>query len=227
MIVSEKSIIITPATIVENYNYWALEHRYEPALHLYSNHKAFYGEWNYGQNFKNISGYKGAYSQQDLIRLNACIPDMGNLLHLFSGSIPPGPYCRLDNNFAVIGQPREGIDIVADATEVDLHFPPDSFDVVMADPPWSKYHSEEIYNCSLVDKAKVLKSVHKVLKAGGVLIWKDFAKPVWNGLEYDYLGRICIDPSSGHDDRSFKFYQKKSLLLKVKEPSEFYVSDLP
>jgi len=177
---------------------------------MYSNGKRFHGEWDYGQNFKNISKYKGAYAVHDLIRLSACIPDMGKLLHIFSGSIPAGDYCRLDNNFAVLSDPRPGIDIVAEATDAHLHFEADSFDVVMADPPWSKYHSEEIYNCSLVNKAEVLKSVYKILKPGGVLIWKDFSKPIWSGSEYDYLGRICIDPSSGHDDRSFKFYQKKA-----------------
>ncbi|TGN08631.1 class I SAM-dependent methyltransferase [Leptospira bandrabouensis] len=182
------------------------------SLFLYPNGKRFFGEWDYGQNFKNISGYKGAYAVQDMVRLNAAIPDMGNLLHLFSGSIPAGPYCRLDSNFAVIGTQVPVRDVVGDATEVHLRFPKEYFDVVMADPPWSKYHSEEIYNCSLVDKAKVLKSVHKVLKPGGILIWKDYSKPVWSGNEYDYLGRISIDPSSGHDDRSFKFYKKKGVL---------------
>ncbi|TGM22031.1 class I SAM-dependent methyltransferase [Leptospira meyeri] len=195
--------------MVENYNEFARSKGLPESLHLYPNGKRFFGEWDYGQNFKNISGYKGAYAQQDFVRLEAAIPDMGNLLHLFSGSIPPGPYCRLDSNFAVIGTQIPGHDVVGDATEAHLHFELESFDVVMADPPWSKYHSEEIYNASLVDKAKVLKSVHPILKPGGILIWKDFSKPIWSGSEYDYLGRICIDPSSGHDDRSFKFYKKK------------------
>ncbi|MDZ4726174.1 MAG: class I SAM-dependent methyltransferase [Leptospira sp.] len=209
MNVIDRQILITPRSIVRNYNEWAVLKGYEPSLSMYSNGKTFFGEWNYGQNFKNISGYKGAYAQQDISRLQACIPDMGVLLHLFSGSMPVGPYYRLDNNFAVISDARTGIDFVADATEAHLYFEHEYFDVVMADPPWSKYHSEEIYNCSLVDKTKVLKSVHQILKPGGLLIWKDYAKPVWSGAEYDYLGRICIDPSSGHDDRSFKFYQKK------------------
>lgn len=200
---------ITPHSIVENYNAYARSKGLPESLSLYPNGKRFFGEWDYGQNFKNISGYKGAYAVQDIVRLEAAIPDMGNLLHIFSGSIPAGSYCRLDSNFAVIGMQIPGRDVVGDATEVHLHFPEDYFDVVMADPPWSKYHSEEIYNCSLVDKMKVLKSVHKILKPGGILIWKDYSKPVWSGNEYDYLGRICIDPSSGHDDRSFKFYKKK------------------
>ncbi|TGM88260.1 class I SAM-dependent methyltransferase [Leptospira bouyouniensis] len=207
--IADPPITITAKTIVENYNSFARVEGHPESLHLYSNGKRFYGEWDYGQNFKNISGYKGAYSLQDLVRLKAAIPDMGNLLHLFSGSIPAGPYSRLDSNFAVIGSQIPGRDVVGDATEAHKYFDPDSFDVVMADPPWSKYHSEEIYNCSLVDKTKVLKSVHQILKPGGILIWKDFAKPIWSGSEYDYLGRICIDPSSGHDDRSFKFYKKK------------------
>lgn len=206
----EESIVITPQSIVSNYNEWAVQNGYEPSLHVYSNQKRFFGEWDYGQNFKNVSAYKGSYALQDLVRLNACIPNMGKLLHLFSGALPAGPYCRLDNNFAVLGQMRLGFDACGDAEEAHLYFFPDYFDVVMADPPWSKYHSEEIYNCSLVDKTLVLKSVHKILKPGGILIWKDFSKPIWNGSQYDYLGRICIDPSSGHDDRSFKFYKKKA-----------------
>ncbi|MCW7460172.1 class I SAM-dependent methyltransferase [Leptospira bandrabouensis] len=203
------SIQINPASIVENYNEFARSKGFPESLHLYPNGKRFYGEWDYGQNFKNISEYKGAYSIQDLTRLEACIPNMGHLLHIFSGSIPAGPYCRLDNNFAVIGTPVLGRDVVGEATDAHLHFGKDSFDVIMADPPWSRYHSEEIYNCSLVDKAKVMRSLFQILKPGGIVIWKDFSKPLWFGTEFDYLGRICIDPSSGHDDRSFKFFKKK------------------
>lgn len=210
--IANPPLSITAESVVNNYNLFARSKSLPESLHLYPNGKRFYGEWDYGQNFKNISEYKGAYSIQDLVRIKACIPDMGNLLHVFSGSIPAGPYSRLDNNFAVIGAPVPGRDVVGDASEAHLYFEEDSFDVVMADPPWSKYHSEEIYNCSLVDKTKVMKSLFRVLKPGGMIIWKDFSKPIWSGTEFDYLGRICIDPSSGHDDRSFKFFKKKEFV---------------
>src|SRR5438876_11428818 len=56
------------------------------------------GMWMIGNNYQG-SGYHGAYPPGYLERVMAMFPDMANpqrVLQLFSGSLPPGSYVRVD-----------------------------------------------------------------------------------------------------------------------------------
>src|SRR5947207_5258365 len=53
------------------------------------------GMWCMGNNYQG-SGYYGAYPPSYVKRVLAMFPDDERILHCFSGSLPEGPYVRID-----------------------------------------------------------------------------------------------------------------------------------
>lgn len=190
--------------IVQKYNLWAKEKGYPQSFALESE-EFFFGRWNYGNNFKNISSYPGSYAIQEVLRLDILFPEntRGKVMHLFSGSLPPGNYVRVDHSLL---DPCE-IDFKGDARDILLHFQ-NEFDFIFADPPWNREHAERTYKTKLVNKEKVLKACFESLKPGGILVWKDAYKPRYSRKLFQYFGQITVDPSTGHMDRSFRFFRK-------------------
>ncbi|TGK10401.1 class I SAM-dependent methyltransferase [Leptospira stimsonii] len=194
--------------LVENYNRWAFEKGYERSKLFLERDDFFSGRWSYGNDFRNHSKYPGAYAIQEIQRIEAMIPDKGKLLHLFSGSLPPSElYGRFDVKPEVLGA-LAPLDRCGEAKELSQHYQQNYFDTVEADPPWNQLHAMKTYKLPLVNKKKVMDEVHKILKPGGLLIWKDAFKPMYSRKKWAYIGMIAVDPSTGHIDRSFRFFQK-------------------
>ncbi|TGK36221.1 class I SAM-dependent methyltransferase [Leptospira gomenensis] len=193
---------------MDKYNAWSERKGYgSSGLHR-ERDDFFSGRWNYGQDFRNHSKYPGAYALQEIQRIEAMLPNKGKALHLFSGSLPPSElYGRFDVKPEVLGT-LAPLDRCGDATELSKHYPEDTFDTVEADPPWNKEHAIKTYKLPLVNKERVMDEVHKILKPGGLLIWKDAYKPRYSRKKWAYIGMIAVDPSTGHIDRSFRFFQK-------------------
>src|SRR3990167_6346414 len=68
-------------------------------------HDVLYGQWLCGNDYTNKTRYYGAYPHGYLDRVMALFPDVVSLhrsfahhavLHVFSGSLPSGPYSRCD-----------------------------------------------------------------------------------------------------------------------------------
>lgn len=123
------------------------------------------GVWMLGNNYKG-SGFYGAYPPQYVKRVMALFPDAKRVMHLFSGSLPPGDYTRVDIG---TNKRRDGTwypDVVADANTLSRSVKRKHFDLIMADPPYTKADAAR-YGTPMIQRKKVLEQCSLVLRPGG------------------------------------------------------------
>lgn len=159
-----------------------------------------YGMWFGGQSYKG-SGYYGAYPPGYLKRVTSLFPDCDPVLHLFSGSLPPGNYTRVDLN--------EGLnpDVVCNAHELSKHVPNDHFEVIYADPPYTDEDASK-YGTPACSRNVVIKQCEKVLKPGGFLVWLDQVLPMFRKDEMQMVGSIGFVRSTNHRFRVITIFRK-------------------
>src|SRR3990167_5107984 len=115
-------------------------------LHWVDNGKCISGVWMLGNNYRG-SGFYGAYPPQYLKRLAALFPDAKDVMHLFSGSLPRSKtYICVD-----LGQKA---DIKLSAELLTTVFTEPSFDLIYADPPYTKQDAER-YKLPMQNRKKV------------------------------------------------------------------------
>ena len=165
-----------------------------------------YATWFLGQNYRNATSYYGAYPPMYWKRIQAFIRPTDNVVHLFSGSLAPGNYRRVDMD------PAMNPDICCKSEEVDQHIPHNSMDIVFADPPYSKADSDIGYKGNYPNKKKTIESVHKILKPGGLLVWLDTALPMFRKTEYELAGVITILISTNHRVRLVSIFRKHNTI---------------
>jgi ParB/RepB/Spo0J family partition protein len=159
-----------------------------------------YGYWFLGGG--NISSFYGSYSTEYLERIHSMFPDAKRILHLFSGSMPPGDYVRV--GIDPTGQYKPDIEGDAEKLSSFLPFKPD---LIYADPPYSVEDSEH-YQKAMVNRAKVVSECAAVLQPGGFLVWLDQALPVFSNDEIKYVGCISYIRSTGNRFRCVCLFQK-------------------
>lgn len=160
------------------------------------------GIWNCGNNYQG-SGYYGSYPPKYLERISALFPDCKKILHLFSGSLPSGDYIRFDRR-----QELEP-DVVGEAEQLSNYFKTESFDIIYADPPYSEEDAKH-YGTSLINRNKVLKECHKLLRPNGFLCWMDQVLPMYSKDDFKRVGEIGISRSTNHRVR-FVFIFRKAI----------------
>lgn len=158
------------------------------------------GVWNIGNNYKG-SGYYGSYPPSYLKRIGSLFPDQEKILHLFSGSLPPGPYIRFDRRSEM------DPDVCGEASDLESFFDESSFDIIYADPPYSEADASEYGTC-LISRNKVVKSCFKLLKINGFLCWMDQVLPMYSRTEFKRVGEILITRSTNHRVRAVFIFQK-------------------
>src|SRR5690606_20810712 len=97
-----------------------------------------YATWLIGQDYRNKGTFYGQYPKGYEARVLALFPDVlsppadpsGQRLHVFSGSLPPGPYARCD-----LKQPAE---YQCSVYDLPRHAGVLRWPLVLADPPYSK-----------------------------------------------------------------------------------------
>lgn len=189
----------SPYLLQNRANHYNLEFAKYPGSHLATQNGMLSGVWMLGNNYRG-SGYYGAYPPQYLKRLAALFPDCKQVMHLFSGSLPPGDYVRVDTTRAGIVQP----DVVADAENLGKFKP---FDLIYADPPYSVADAVH-YGTKMVNRKKVLEECSRVLKPGGFVVWLDTVWPMIAKKHLVLVGVIGILRSQNHRVR-FCFIMKK------------------
>lgn len=170
-----------------------------PAPHVTGN--LIEGVWLMGNRYKT-SGYYGAYPYGYLNRVMAMFPDASSILHVFSGSLPPGPYTRLDI------RPEMNPDVVGDAHHLSSLFRERPFDLILADPPYSVEDAEH-YGRPMVKRQIVLRECLSVLKPGGWVIWLDQVLPNYRKAEVDLAMIICMIRSTNHRVRAVFGFRSK------------------
>ncbi len=162
--------------------------------------------WFLGQNYKSQSSYYGSYPGNYLKRMNVIFPDCHPVLHLFSGSLPPGNYVRFDRRYdmkpEIVGDAHYLSDYLA------LNGWGNPFGAIFADPPYSIEDSEH-YGCTLIKRNTVIDECHKILMPGGFLIWLDQVWPQYSKTNWDLYGKIGIEISTNHRSRSVTILKKR------------------
>ncbi len=156
------------------------------------------GVWKMGRNY-NGNGYHGSYPASYLPRIKAMFPDAGNILHLFSGAIGPGDYTRFDLH--------DNTDIQGDAHKLSEYFEPESFDLIIADPPYTGEDADK-YGTPMVRRQTVLKEALKALQPNGVITWLDQVWPNYSKQICQLVGTISILVSTNHRCRMSYWYMK-------------------
>lgn len=160
------------------------------------------GTWIMGNNYRVKSEYYGGYPAGYLRRVKALFPDKINILHLFSGkvdkSIIPGDTVDINSDL----EP----DYVDDAQTLEK-VPLESYDLVMADPPYSVEDAER-YQTTMVKRNKVMAALGARLTLGCHVVWLDQVLPMWKKVEFDLVGVIGIVKSTNHRFRVVTIFQR-------------------
>lgn len=192
-------MMLTPTVRAAYYN--AEFHRY-PDSQLQVGQKGFLsGVWMLGNNYKG-SGFYGAYPPQYVKRVMALFPDAKKVMHLFSGSMVPGDYVRVDTG---TNKRRDGTrypDMVADAHNLNAcvvsQFGKQAkFDLIVADPPYTKADAAR-YGTPMIHRKRVLEQCSLVLQPGGFVVWLDTVWPMIHKKHLVLVGAIGILRSQNH-----------------------------
>ena len=160
-----------------------------------------YAVWFLGNNYRSKSGYHGSYPPNFLDRITTLFPDAQDVLHLFSGSLPPGKYTRFDMRKDI------DCDVRGNAEELSTYFAPGSVDVIYADPPYTEEDALK-YGNPMVGRNKVMREVAKVLLPGGFIVWMDMVLPMYRKDEFKITGMIGLVRSTNHRYRHAAIFQR-------------------
>lgn len=166
-----------------------------------ANEKRIEGLWIMG-NCYQTSGYYGAYPHGYLDRVMSMFPDARDILHVPSGSIPPGPYLRIDIRHEV------NPDIVGDCHDLPALVGDRRFDLILADIPYSIEDADH-YGRPMVKRNQVFKSCLEVCKPGGWIVWLDQVFPMHRKDQVDWALAVGIVKSTNHRVRGVFGFRKK------------------
>lgn len=162
-----------------------------------------YAIWVIGNDYRNKSGYYGAYPPGYLARVLALFPDVAaaDTLHAFSGSMPKGDYTRCD---AV--QPSEYQVSVLDLP-IALDEDRDLFRLVLADPPYTAEDAKR-YGTGGVNRRLCTAALAEVTQPGGFLAWLDTCWPMHTKKQWVTVGRILVQRSTNHRARVLSLFER-------------------
>lgn len=163
------------------------------------------GMWILGQNYQSKRKYYGEYPPNYLKRVMTLFPDVvehSEILHLFSGVVTD-PGVKFDIN------PDLNPDIVGDAHQLASYFPANHFQLILADPDYTKEDAAH-HGTPLINRNKVVKECVKILKPMGFLCWLDQVWPMFSKAKLALIGVIGIIRSTNHRVRVLFMFQKVS-----------------
>jgi len=101
-------------------------------------------------------------------------------------------------------------DYVYDAHKISQLFKQNSFDVILADPPYSNDESKELYGTGKLNYKKWTSECDKVLSPKGLLIvYHKYIMPNPNPKKYKVVKRVFIGSRTYHLPRVATFFQKQ------------------
>lgn len=138
--------------------------------------------WFHGRT--HLRGIPDGLMSQILDKLR---PD-GLMLYLCCGSRPVPGAINLDSN------PTTRSDVIADATRAP--FRDGVFSFVLADPPYSQYPSQKLFNCSIIPLYSLMEEMSRLTAAGGLYTILYPFRP--HTLVGDSLYRHIVTPGGVH-----------------------------
>lgn len=172
-----------------------------------------YATWLIGNSYKGTSKLYGAYPPGYVKRVMALFPtapqtlrdrglEAADILHAFSGSLPAGPYVRLDIN------PDTGAEYIGSVYDVaKMLLGRRVFRLVLADPPYSAADAAH-YETAGIDRRRALAALAQVTRVGGHLVWLDVCWPMHRKMQWTTVGRITIVRSTNHRIRMCTIFER-------------------
>lgn len=160
------------------------------------------GTWIMGNDYRVKSTYYGGYPAGYLKRIKSLFPDKRNVLHLFSGKVDTEtfPGKTVDVN------PDNNPDYLDDAQTLKS-VPLETFDLVMADPPYSVEDSDH-YQTTMVKRNVVMATLGARLPTGAHVVWLDQVLPMWKKTCFKLVAAIGMVKSTNHRFRIISIFEK-------------------
>jgi hypothetical protein len=176
---------------------------YAPESMWVTNENKIYGCWRMGNNYSRDNDFHGSYPRSYLKRIMGLFPDNKDILHLFSGMVSS----KNVNGTTFDINPKNNPDVLGNAEEVDKYFKENSFDLVLADPPYTK-EDAKIYGYKMPVARLVMSNLYKIVKPGGILVWLDIRMPMYRKKEWRELGFITMVISTNHLIRTLCIFER-------------------
>jgi len=169
-----------------------------------------YGTWVMGADYRVSSGYYGGYPATYLKRVSALFPDKKKCLHLFAGVADKEPFAINNPDCEQITldiNPSLNPDVVGDCHNLAEHFEAGTFDLILADPPYSVEDAQH-YQTTMIKRNTTLKECLKVLKVGGHLVWLDQVLPQYRKVNLKPIAYIGMVKSTNHRFRVITIFER-------------------
>jgi hypothetical protein len=154
-----------------------------------------------GNNYKAKASFYGEYPPTYLRRIKSLFPDKRRVLHLFAGKVNlaefEGDTCdiRADLNPTFV-----------DDAHTLLAVPLESYDLVLADPPYSAADAEH-YGTPMINRAAVMRALQR-LPVGAHIVWLDMTYPMYRADYFKLEGLIGLVRSTNHRDRMIHIFRR-------------------
>jgi hypothetical protein len=169
------------------------------------------GTWIMGNDYRVKSAYYGGYPAGYLRRVRALFPDKRRVLHLFSGKVD------------LAALPGDTVDINADLgpTYVDdaqklENVPLDTYDLILADPPYSVEDAER-YQTTMIKRNAVMRALQGVA-AGTHIVWLDQVLPMYRKDAFAIDAVIGMVKSTNHRFRVVTIFRRVEAVAIAAEP---------
>lgn len=164
--------------------------------------------WLCGSAEKDSEGNKfsGSYPAGFLKRFKTAFKDFlpktnNDILHICSGRLPPTEGIRLDINADY------DPDILSNAENMS-QVKDESFEWVMADPPYNEEASQKYYGVPLLSKVKMIREMARVCKQGGYIALLDQYSPNSVSRCLKRIALIGVTSVPNTDMRIFTVWKK-------------------
>ena len=168
------------------------------------------GTWILGNDYRVKSEFYGGYPNTYLPRVKALFPEKRQTLHLFSGMVDTAafPGDTVDINLSLASAHPKDLHVhYTDDAQTLKRVPLNSYDLVMADPPYSVEDAEH-YQTSMIKRNKVFQALAG-MKPGAHVIWLDQVLPMWRKEVFDLIGIVGIVRSTNHRFRCMAVFRRK------------------
>jgi len=159
------------------------------------------GTWIMGNDYRVKSAYYGGYPAGYLRRIRSLFPEKQRVLHLFSGKVDLSalPGDTVDVNAAL--KPT----FVDDAQKLAA-VPLESYDLVLADPPYSIEDAER-YQTTMVKRNTVMRALEGTAP-GTHVVWLDQVLPMYRKAFFAVDAVIGMVKSTNHRFRVITIFRR-------------------
>jgi hypothetical protein len=159
------------------------------------------GTWIMGNDYRVKSSYYGGYPAGYLRRVRALFPEKRKILHIFSGKV----------DIDVLPGDTVDINPILKPTYVDdaqtlERVPLDSYDLILADPPYSVEDAER-YQTTMIKRNTVMRSLQRV-SPGTHIVWLDQVLPMYRKDTFAIDAVIGMVKSTNHRFRVVTIFRR-------------------